>query len=206
MGDKELIEDRKWDHEERVAGFGGSDNVPVQTRIGIRRIEIRYLHRGDGGGGWSGGGGGRRRPLSLLLLVGDAAGLGLHVADLPEVEADGAGAEGVGLRLPAVLLEGCPEAADEGVEAAPGLPERARAGRRRVGVAEEGAHRRVHLGLPELVEVPEELQHVGAAAPGESERRPVVLQVLAEGVPIPPLLRLVAARRCRPRNGAGFVA
>lgn len=95
--------------------------MPVKTRVGICRIEIGYLQRGDGGGRW-GGGGNRRWPLPLLLLVGDATSLRLHLPDLTEVEADGAGAEGVGLRLPAVLLEGCPEAADEGVEAAPGLP------------------------------------------------------------------------------------
>jgi hypothetical protein len=143
------------------------------------------------------------RALAALLLVGDAAGLGLAVADLAEVEADGAGAEGVGLGAAAVLLEGGAEAADERVEAAPRLAERARARRRRRGVAEEGAPRGVHLRLPELVQVPEELQHVRAAAPRQLQRRPVVAQVLPERVPVPPLLRLVPAR---PRRLAAAAA
>jgi hypothetical protein len=144
------------------------------------------------------------RALAALLLVGDAAGLGLAVADLAEVEADGAGAEGVGLGAAAVLLEGGAEAADERVEAAPRLAERARARRRRRGVAEEGAPRGVHLRLPELVQVPEELQHVRAAAPGELQRRPVVAQILPERLPVPPLLRLVPARPGRAAAAGAF--
>ena len=41
-------------------------------------------------------------------------------------------------------------------------------------MAEEGAPRRVHLGLAELVEVAQELEHVRAAAPGQLQRRPVI--------------------------------
>lgn len=51
------------------------------------------------------------------------------------------------------------------------------------------------LGLAKLVEVAEEFQHVGPAAHGERERWTVVPEVLAEGVPVPALLVLVAARR-----------
>jgi hypothetical protein len=136
----------------------------------------------------------RRVALAALLLVGDAARLGLAVADLAEVKPDGARAEGVGLGPAPVLLERGAQAADERVQAAPRLLERARAGRRRGRVAEEGAPRRVHLGLAELVQVAQELQHVRAAAPGQLQRRPVVAQVLPERVPVPPLLRLVPAR------------
>jgi len=140
---------------------------------------------------------GRLRLLALLLLVADAARAGLVLADLAEVEADGARREGVGLRAASVLLEGGAEAAHQRVEAAPRLAQRAGARRGRVRVAEEGARRRVDLGLAELVQVPQELQHVRAAALREAQRRPVVPQVLPERVPVPPLLRLVPARRLR---------
>jgi hypothetical protein len=137
------------------------------------------------------------RLLALLLLVADAARAGLVLADLAEVEADGARREGVGLRAAPVLLEGSAEAAHQRVEATPGLAQRAGARRGRVRVAEEGARRRVHLGLAELVQVAQELQHVRTAALRQAQRRPVVPQVLPERVPVPPLLRLVPARRLR---------
>lgn len=147
----------------------------------------------DGG---RGGGRLRRRggPLPLLLIVSDAASLGLGVAEVAEIKPDGAGGERVGLRPAAVLFEGGAEAADEGVEAAPSLAERAGAGARRAGLAEERAAGGVDLRLPELVQVPKELQHVSSAAPGELQRRAVVAQVLPERVPVAPLLRLVPAR------------
>lgn len=133
---------------------------------------------------------------ALLLVVADSAGLGLELADLAEVEADGAGGEGVGFGGAAgVFVVGGAEATDESVEAAPGLAERARAGAGRAGLSEEGAAGGVDLGLPELVQVAEELEHVGAAAAGEAERRAVVAEVLAESVPVAKLLRLVAAQR-----------
>ncbi|RWV85643.1 hypothetical protein GW17_00052550 [Ensete ventricosum] len=117
----------------------------------------------------------RRRPLSLLFLIGDPPRFGLAVPHLPEVQPDCARREGVDLRLAAILLEGGAKASDECVEAAPSLPEGARARCRGLRVAEE-------------------LEHVGAAAPGELERRAVVPEVLPEGVPVAPLLRLVPAR------------
>lgn len=150
----------------------------------------------------------RRRPLPLLLLVADAPGLGLQITHFTQIEADGSSAEGVCLRLAAVLLVGGAEAADEGVEAAPRLAERAGAGGRGVGVAEEGADWVVDLGFSELIEVAEEFEDVGAAAAAEGERRAVVLQVLAEGVPVAPLLVLVAAQSCgggRCGSGGGSV-
>jgi hypothetical protein len=145
----------------------------------------------------------RGRALPALLLVGDTARLGLAVADLAEVEAHGAGPEGVGLGPAPVLLEGGAEAAHERVEAAPRLPERAGARRRRRGVAEEGASRGVDLGLAELVEVAQELEHVRAAAAGQLQRGAVVAKVLPERVPVAALLRLVAARTRRLRRTGG---
>lgn len=94
-----------------------------------------------------------------------------------------------------MLLVGSPEAPDERVQAAPGLPQRAGAGSGWVGHPEKGAAMVVDLGLSELIQVPEELQHVGPAAHGEGEWRAVVAEVLAEGVPVSPLLVLVPARR-----------
>jgi len=131
--------------------------------------------------------------LLLLLLVADATGSRLHLTHLAEVQPDGPGAKGVVLGLASILLIGCPKAADEGIEAAPGLAERARARGRGVGVAKEGAHLEVDLGLAELVQVAEELQDVGAAAVGKRQRRAVGAQVLPEGVPVPALLGFVPA-------------
>lgn len=59
---------------------------------------------------------------------------------------------------------------------------------------EEGTKLRVNLGFPELVEVPQELQHVRAAAPCKREWGPVVAEVLPERVPVAALLVLVAAQ------------
>jgi hypothetical protein len=155
----------------------------------------------------------RRRLVALallVLLVGDAARLGLRVAHLAEVDPHGARGEGVGLgRAAAALLVGGAQAADERVEGAPRLAQGARARPRRRWLAVVGAPVGVHLGLAELVQVPEELDHVRAAAPRQRQRRPVVPQVLQERVPVPPLLRLVPAQlRRRPaaalsRRGAG---
>lgn len=61
-------------------------------------------------------------------------------------------------------------------------------------MAEERAELSVDFGLPELVEVAEELQHVGSAASFESERRAVIAEVLSEGVPVSSFLVLVATK------------
>ncbi|GFZ05966.1 LIGHT-DEPENDENT SHORT HYPOCOTYLS-like protein [Actinidia rufa] len=124
----------------------------------------------------------------------DPSGLGLKVANLAKENPNHPGPEGVGLGLPAVFVVGSSEAADEGVEASPRLPERARAGSRRGGDPEVRTRLVVDLGLAKLVEVPEELEDLGAGAGGESERgRAVVEEVLAEGVPVAALLALVPA-------------
>lgn len=62
-------------------------------------------------------------------------------------------------------------------------------------MSEVGAAGGVDFSLPKLVEVLKEFDDVGPTAAGQRERRLVVLEVLQEGVPVPPLLRLVAARR-----------
>jgi hypothetical protein len=142
----------------------------------------------------------RRRALALLLLVGYAPRLGLRVADLAEVDPHGAGREGVGLRRVAALLVGRAQAADERVEGAPRLAQRARARQRWAGLAVIRAPSRVHLGLAELVQVLEELDDVRAAAPRQRQRRPVVPQVLQERVPVATLLRLVPAQLMRRRR------
>lgn len=92
-----------------------------------------------------------------------------------------------------MLFEGGSKAADEGVEAAPGLAERAWTRSRWVWVAEEGAHLGVDFGLPELVQVAEKFQDVGATAAREGQWGPVISQVLPKGVPVPALLVLVSA-------------
>ena len=132
-------------------------------------------------------------PLPLLLIA-NTSRLCLKIANIAQVSPDGACAEWIGLRAAAVLLVGRAEAADEGVEAAPGLSERAGTRGRWVGETEERAWVVVNLSLPELVEVVEEFQHVRTAAKGQGEWGTVVPQVLAEGVPVPSLLVLVAAR------------
>ena len=96
-----------------------------------------------------------------------------------------------------MLFEGGAEAADEGVEAAPGLAEGARAGGGRVWVAEKGAHLGVDFGLSELVKVAQKFQNVGATAAGEGQWGPVVSQILPKGVPVAALLVLVSARSRR---------
>ena len=112
-------------------------------------------------------------PLPLLLIA-NTSRLCLKIANIAQVSPDGACAEWIGLRAAAVLLVGRAEAADEGVEAAPGLSERAGTRGRWVGETEERAWVVVNLSLPELVEVVEEFQHVRAAAKGQGEWGTVV--------------------------------
>jgi len=165
--------------------------------IGLDVMTMMMMLSGSGSGI---GGRGNRRCISdvglwpfSLLLVANSSRLRLKLTNIMQVQPHGAGAEGVAFGSAAVLLVGGAEAADEGVEAAPGLAERAGAGRRRVRQPEERARRVVHLRLPELVQVVQELQHVRPAAHRHRQRRPVVPQVLAERVPVSPLLVLVPA-------------
>ena len=56
----------------------------------------------------------------------------------------------------------------------------------------EGTVLRVNLGFSELIEIPEEFENVSAAAAREAKRRPVVAEVLAEGVPVTAFLVFVS--------------
>ncbi|CAH9121081.1 unnamed protein product [Cuscuta epithymum] len=127
------------------------------------------------------------RPFPFLL-VRESSGLALTIFDLSQVHPHSSGSKRVGLGAAPVLLVGGSEPPDEGVEAAPGLLQRAGAGGGRVRVAEMGAAGHVHLRLPELIEVPKELDHVRSAAPRQRQRRLMVPQVLQKCSPIPPLL------------------
>ncbi|WVY95485.1 hypothetical protein V8G54_034573 [Vigna mungo] len=136
---------------------------------------------------------GRLWPLSLLL-VAHSSRLRLKLTNIMQVQPHGAGAERVAFSSPAVLLVGGAEPPDQGVQAAPGLAERAGARRRRVRQPEERTRRVVHFRLPELVQVVKEFQHVRPTAHRHRQRRPVVPQILAERVPVSPLLVLVPTR------------
>jgi len=87
-----------------------------------------------------------------------------------------------------VLFIGRTKAADEGIEAAPCLSERASTGCRRSRLAEEDATVQVDLGLPKLIKVAKEIQHMVEVALGERNWGTLILQVLPEGVPVSPFL------------------
>ncbi|GMH13217.1 hypothetical protein Nepgr_015058 [Nepenthes gracilis] len=78
------------------------------------------------------------------------------------MEPHGRGIEWVGVGQSPMRLVGSSKASDEGVEAAPRLPERTRAGVRRVRGAEGRTLLAVHFGLAEVIQIPEELQHMSA--------------------------------------------
>lgn len=139
----------------------------------------------------------RRRRLLLLLLIRNPSSLGLTLPDLPQVNPDCTTSKRVGLRGPTVLLISSSQPPYQSIQASPGLPERARARRRRLGLAVKHAALEMDFGLPELVEVPEELEDMAVIALGERHWGPLVLQVLPKSVPVPPLLRLVPAGRRR---------
>jgi hypothetical protein len=61
-------------------------------------------------------------------------------------------------------------------------------------VAIKGADWSVHFGLAKLVKVAKEFKDMSTTAPGQRKRRPVVLEVLAKGVPVSALLILIATR------------
>jgi len=102
-----------------------------------------------------------------------------------------------------VLFKGSTEAANKCIEASPGLAERARARCRRIRVAKEGAELGVDFGFSKLIKVTQELEDVGPTAPGEGERGAVVPEVLAKGVPVSPLLVLIAAESGGGGGGGG---
>nr|GLL45863.1 hypothetical protein GOBAR_DD23592 [Ipomoea trifida] len=100
------------------------------------------------------------------MKIWDPSCFGLAFLDLPEINPNRAVPERIILRRAAVFLVGGAEAANQGVEAAPCLPERARAGGRGIGLPEEHATVQVNLSFPELVEVAEEFQDVVAVTVG----------------------------------------
>ncbi|GER43057.1 serine/threonine phosphatase 7 [Striga asiatica] len=100
-------------------------------------------------------------PPLFLLLIRYSSGPCLGLPHLPQINPNRPVSKRVRLGQPAVLLVGRPQAAHEGVQAAPRLPERAAARARRVGLPEKRAPVHVDLGLPELVEVAHEVEHVG---------------------------------------------
>lgn len=128
-----------------------------------------------------------------FLLIANPSGFGLKVPDLSQVKPDGPGAKRVSFWSTTMLFISCPESTYKGIKAAPSLAERAGARGWRVWDTKIRAGLVMNLGLPKLIQIPEELKYVGPTTHGEREWWPVVPQVLAEGVPVPPLLVLVPA-------------
>lgn len=134
------------------------------------------------------------RPFPLLVVTNTSC-FGLKITNLPQENPHSSCTKRVCFGSAPVLLVGCPESSNESIEASPGLPERAGAGRRRIRQPKERTILVMHLGLAKLVQVPEEFKNVSSTAHGETQRWPVVPKVLAECVPVSPLLALIPARR-----------
>lgn len=134
-----------------------------------------------------------RRTLPFLLLIADSSGFRLQIPNLAEIKSDGARTKWIRFRFPSVLLKGGTEAANESIKTAPSLAERTRAGGRRIRVSVKWAYWDVDLGFPELVQVPEEFQHVCTAASGEGKRGAVVFQILTKSIPVTAFLIFVPA-------------
>ncbi len=135
-----------------------------------------------------------RRPLAFLLSVSNASRLGLHFAHLTKVHTHSPCPEGVRLRLPAILLERSSQSADKRVERPPRLSKRAWTRVRRLRKAVVGTRGQMHLSLAELVQVSYKVEDMCAGTSCKRQRRSMVAQVLAERVPVSPLLSFVAAR------------
>ena len=131
-------------------------------------------------------------PLPLLVIA-NSSSLCLKITNISQVNPHGTSTERVILRPATVLLVGGTKASDEGVEAAPCLAKRAGAWSRWVREPKERARWVVHFGLTELVKVVKELQHMSPTAQCQRKWWTMVPQVLAESVPVSPLLVLVAA-------------
>lgn len=52
----------------------------------------------------------------------------------------------------------------------------------------------MHLGLAKLVEISKKFKDMSTTAPGKREGRSMILEILTKGVPVSPLLVLIAAR------------
>ena len=136
----------------------------------------------------------RLRPLPLLLIANPSR-LSLKITHIAQVNPHSSSTKRIRLRPSTVFLISCTKPSYEGVEGAPSLAKRAGTRCWRVREPEEGAAMVVNLGFPELVEVVEELKNMCPTAEVEGEWWTVVPKVLAEGVPVSPLLVLVAAWR-----------
>lgn len=99
-------------------------------------------------------------PLLLLFLIWDPSSLCLTLLHLTKIHANSSASKGISLRRAAVLFIGGTKAADEGIETAPCLSERAGTRCRRGRLTEEDATVQVDLGLSKLIKVTKEIQHM----------------------------------------------
>ena len=130
----------------------------------------------------------------LFLLVRDTSCLGLALPNLFEIHPDGATCKRVSLWGPTIFLISSPEPPYESIKAPPSLSKGACARCWRFWLPIEHAPLKVNLGLPKLVQIPKKIQHMVAIALWEWNWGPLILQVLTKSVPIPSLLRLIAAK------------
>lgn len=134
------------------------------------------------------------RPFPLLLIT-HSSRFRLKISHFSQIKPHCSCTKRVPFGPPSMLLIRRSQPSDQRVKTPPRLSQRTRTGSRGVRQAEERAGLVMDFGLPKLIEVAEEFQHVGPAAHGKRERWTVVPEVLAEGVPVPTLLVLVAAWR-----------
>lgn len=130
--------------------------------------------------------------LTLLFLVANPPCFRLQITNLTKIKPNSTSSKRVCFGLASIFLEGCSEASDKGIKATPGLAEWAGARGRWVWVAIKRTDWSVYFGFAKLVKVAKEFKDMSTTAPGQRKRRPVVLEVLAKGVPVSALLILIA--------------
>ena len=130
----------------------------------------------------------------LFLLVRDTSCLSLALPNLFEIETDGGSCKRVSLRGATIFLISSSEPPYESIKASPSLSKGACAGCWRFWLPIEHTPLKVNLGLPKLVQIPKEIQDMVAIALREWNWGSLILQVLPKSVPIPSLLRLIAAK------------
>jgi len=151
-----------------------------------------YSREVDGGGGWFIICLGLVCAL-LFLLVRDTSSLSLALPNLFEIDTDGATCKRVSLWGATIFLISSPEPPYESIKASPSLSEGACAGCWRFWLPIEHTPLKVNLGFPKLVQIPKEIQDMVAIALSQWNWGSLILQVLPKSVPIPSLLRLIAA-------------
>lgn len=129
----------------------------------------------------------------LFLLIWYPPCLSLTLPHLSEINPDCTASERICLWRASVLFVSSSEPPNEGIEAAPGLPKRAGARCRWLRLSKKHTPLKVNFCFPKLVKIPKKLQDMVGVALGEWNWGPLILQVLPEGVPVPSLLRLIAA-------------